>query len=105
MSKDKLNPTERIGNSNPTQTLNLTNTNSNPEPCCESEDCHMDEEASSVSKIYKITIDALDFGYNVKVGCKTFAVEEIPKLIKNLETYLNNPKGTEGKWMKDKKLL
>jgi len=41
----------------------------------------------------------------VKIGCKTFAVEEIPKLIKNLEAYLNNPKETELKWMKDKKLL
>ena len=105
MSKDKLRPTERIEtNLNPTQTLNLTSTNSNPEPCCESEDCGMDE-ASPVSKTQKITINALDFGYNVKVGCQTIAVEEIPKLIKNLEAYLNNPKEIERKWMKDKKLL
>ena len=106
MSKDKLNPTERIGNANSTQTLNLISTNSNPEPepCCESEDCD-DIETTSDSKTYNISIHALDFGYNVKIGCKTFAVEEIPKLIKNLEAYLNNPKETELKWMKDKKLL
>ena len=54
---------------------------------------------------YPITIHHLDFGYNVKVGCQNFAVETVEKLIKNLEAYLNDPRGTEIKWMRNKELL
>lgn len=54
---------------------------------------------------YPISIEHLDFGYTVRVGCQTFAVETIDKLIKNVEAYLKDPRGTEVQWMKHKKLL
>ena len=63
------------------------------------------EMEESINRTHNITIHALDFGYNVKIGCQNFAVETVDKLIKNLEAYLNNPRDTERKWMKDKTLL
>ena len=54
---------------------------------------------------HNVTIHSLDFGYNVKIGCQNFAVETVEKLIKNLEAFLNDPRGTERKWTKERKLL
>jgi len=67
--------------------------------CCEAE-APMDS-----SRMKNINIHALDYGYNVKIGCQNFAVETVEKLIKNLEAYMNDPQGTERKWMKNKELL
>ena len=63
------------------------------------------EAAVPAARMHKISIHPLDFGWNVKIGCQDFAVETSEKLIKNLEAYLNDPQGTEKKWLKDKKLL
>jgi len=57
------------------------------------------------SKKNNIIIYSLDFGYNVKIGCQNFAIEGVERLIKNLEAYLNDPRGTEKTWMKERKLL
>lgn len=70
------------------------------EPCGSETELPMDS-----SKMYNISIHALDFGYNVKIGCQNFAVETSEKLIKNLEAYLKDPKETERKWMRNKELL
>jgi len=67
--------------------------------CCEA------EAAVPASRMHNISIHALDFGFNVKIGCQNFAVETPEKLIKNLEAYLKDPQGTEKKWMKNKELL
>lgn len=79
------------------------------EPCGETdEDCCETAErpvAPMSRGKYPITIHHLDFGYNVKIGCQTFAVETPEKLLKNLEAYLKDPSGTERKWMGERKLL
>ncbi|MDA3781025.1 MAG: hypothetical protein PF487_12510 [Bacteroidales bacterium] len=67
-----------------------------------------EEDIGSVSGgsgIAKITINSLDYGFNVKIGCMNFAVETVEKLITNLEAYLKDPQKTETKWMKNKELL
>lgn len=64
-----------------------------------------DDAMTPDSSNHNVTIHPLNFGYNVKIGCQNFAVETVERLIKNLEAFLNDPSGTEKKWMKDKKLL
>lgn len=87
---------------------------SRPESC--EEDCREEvcedrgdrceaEAAPNTGKAKEIVIQSLDYGYIVKVGCQTFAVETVDKLTVNLGEYLNNPSGTERKWFKEKKLL
>ncbi len=55
-------------------------------------------------KIRKITIEQLDFGYIAKVGCQTFAIETIEKLMTNLTAYLQDPSVIENNWNTTKKL-
>jgi hypothetical protein len=74
------------------------------EPRIQNECCEAEALIDS-SKMKNISIHALDFGYNVKIGCQNFAVETPEKLIKNLEAYLNDPQGTERKWLRNKELL
>ena len=52
----------------------------------------------------EITITELDSGFNVKVGCKTFAVETQVKLIAKLNEYLTDPIKTEEKFNKTNKI-
>lgn len=59
---------------------------------------------STPKKAYSINIEQLDFGYIVRVGCQTFAVESASKVITNLEAYLNDPKGIEKQWYANKTL-
>lgn len=59
---------------------------------------------SSQKKACSITIEQLDFGYIVKVGCQTFAVENISKVITYLDAYLNDPQGIEQQWYANKSL-
>ena len=40
---------------------------------------------------YNVNIETLDFGYVVRVGCKSFAFETKEKMIEKLLEYLNNP--------------
>lgn len=55
-------------------------------------------------KAYSINIEQLDFGYIVRVGCQTFAVESIEKVVANLEAYLKDPKDIEKQWYSNKTL-
>lgn len=53
---------------------------------------------ATASQAREINIRPLNYGYVVNIGCQTFAIESIEKLIINLETYLKNPNGTEKEW-------
>ena len=46
----------------------------------------------------EINIRPLHHGYVVNIGCQTFAIESVEKLILNLEKYLNSPIETEKEW-------
>lgn len=71
------------------------------QPCCEAETPTLINENFTRN----ITIHPLHYGFNVKIGCQNFAVETVDKLIKNLEAYLNDPLGTQRKWLSEKNLL
>lgn len=47
----------------------------------------------------EITISPLDYGYIVKVGCQTFAIESDETLIENLAEYLRDPSKKERAWL------
>lgn len=49
-----------------------------------------------------ITIQALNHGYVVAVGCHSFAIEKASDLIAKLAEYINNPAETEKKWNEGK---
>jgi len=51
-----------------------------------------------LNTIRPITIEQLNHGYVVKVGCQTFAIESATHLISKLEAYITNPAKTEQKW-------
>lgn len=51
-------------------------------------------------KSYDINISAADFGFIVKVGCKTFCIESPDKLCKYIKKYLKNPSEIEDQWTK-----
>ena len=53
---------------------------------------------AATSQAREINIRPLNHGYVVNIGCQTFAIESIEKLIINLETYLKNPNETEKEW-------
>ena len=54
---------------------------------------------TTLSLAREINIRPLHHGYVVNIGCQTFAIESIEKLIINLETYLKNPNETEKEWL------
>ena len=47
----------------------------------------------------EIKIKQLNHGYVVNIGCQTFAIESVGKLVSNLEKYLNSPIETETEWL------
>ena len=47
---------------------------------------------------YNISIKPLDYGYEVSVGCQTFAVEKPSTLGNFITEYLTNPKKTTKHW-------
>lgn len=49
-------------------------------------------------KIREIRIEQLAYGFIVRVGCKSFAIETKEQLIKKLTQYINNPEETEKLW-------
>lgn len=49
-------------------------------------------------RIYTINIRAVDRGYMVEVGCKTFAISETSELISHLTEYLKDPAKTHKKF-------
>jgi len=70
-------------------------------------DCRPEEPipvAENSNKAKRITIEQLDFGYTVTVGCQKFAIESSDKLVLNLAEYLKDPNGVERKWFEGKVL-
>lgn len=55
-------------------------------------------------RIKSTSIKQVDNGYIITVGCKTFVIESLDKLIKLLTVYLTNPDTTEDMWYKNKDL-
>jgi hypothetical protein len=51
-----------------------------------------------------ISITSLDYGYMVRVGCQTFAMENKEVMLKAITAYLANPAEVERNWMKSKHL-
>lgn len=56
------------------------------------------EALNPKNSIRGIGIEQLNYGYLVKVGCNTFAIETAEKLIGKLAAYIKNPAETEKKW-------
>lgn len=52
------------------------------------------------NKIREINITQLDYGYIVKVGCKTFALDTPDKILFALKQYFRNPENTEHQFTK-----
>lgn len=52
--------------------------------------------------IRRIEIEPLSYGYVVKVGCQTFAIENASALIAKLSEYITSPAATEKKWNEGK---
>lgn len=50
--------------------------------------------------IRNISIEQLDHGYIVRVGCQSFAIENLRTVIKNIEQYMINPDDVEDKYLK-----
>ena len=53
---------------------------------------------TSASQAREINIRPLNHGYVVNIGCQTFAIESVEKLVSNLEKYLNSPIEIEKEW-------
>lgn len=64
----------------------------------------VEEEAVCREKPYPINIDPLNYGYVVRVGCQSFAIEDSTTLVKYLAAYLADPEKCQSNWMKSKKL-
>ena len=56
------------------------------------------------SKAREVNIIPVDFGFIVKVGCQTFAIETIDKVATNLASYLKDPDAFEKEWYSTKTL-
>src|SRR4051812_11345897 len=52
--------------------------------------------------IRTINIEGLSFGYVVKVGCQSFAIESADKVTKFLNQYMKDPHETERLWFDGK---
>jgi hypothetical protein len=67
-----------------------------PGPCREI--CDYEEKKDETGKIREIIIKQVNYGYIVKVGCHTFAIESSSKLSDLLNKYLLQPIDTEKSW-------
>ena len=43
------------------------------------------------NRIENIYIEALDYGFKVKIGCQSFAIETKERLIEKLSAYISEP--------------
>lgn len=50
--------------------------------------------------IYDIHIEGLNYGYLVRVGCQSAAIETREKLVRWLDAYLTDPAGVMENWFK-----
>ena len=80
------------------RSVEIMDTCNNQTPCDQDANNHINVEPSSILA-RRITIKQLDHGYVVNIGCQTFAIESVGKLISNLEKYLNSPIETEEEWL------
>lgn len=51
-------------------------------------------------KAREISIEQLDYGYKVRVGCQVFALQELSTVLSLLAEYLKSPSEVESKWRK-----
>lgn len=58
----------------------------------------LEEAPMSSKKARDINIQPMDFGFLVRVGCQSFAIESVDKLISNLNEYLKDPQKVEKSW-------
>ena len=69
---------------------------------CEAKECDPMEcaetQVASIGKIKDIRIEQLEYGYIIRVGCQSFAIEQADKLIEYLTEYINKPDETEKDW-------
>lgn len=75
-----------------------------PEPCC-GNGRPMDDMMDPMpvkNKAYEVRVNQMDYGYIVNVGCQSFSIETSKKLVKFLEKYWLDPKGTEKLWYSGK---
>ena len=68
--------------------------------CGEGPDVPLDRR----QRMRTVTIEELDYGYVVRVGCQSIAVEDSAVLIKNLIKYMENPEKVEKEWRTKKEL-
>lgn len=64
----------------------------------------LDDAPDSPTTIREIKIEQLNYGYIVKVGCSSFAIETAERLIEKLSEYIKEPQATESKWRKLKSI-
>jgi len=51
------------------------------------------------NKIRPTSIEEVNFGYIVRIGCQTFAISTKAELTSKLIEYINEPAKTEQKWL------
>ena len=51
-------------------------------------------------KAREVSIEQLDYGYRVRVGCQVFALQELNTVLSLLAEYLKSPGDVETKWRK-----
>ncbi len=51
------------------------------------------------NRIKEISINELDMGYVMQIGCQKAAIEDSERLIELLTLYINNPQRTETRWL------
>jgi hypothetical protein len=49
-----------------------------------------------------ITIKPLTYGYQINIGCQSFAIENVDRLLFLLEAYLKDPETTVKNWLENK---
>lgn len=49
-------------------------------------------------KAREVSVEQLDYGYCVRVGCQIFAIESLDKVLTMLTTYLHEPDKLEQSW-------
>jgi hypothetical protein len=69
-----------------------------------SQACSLSIGISIKNNIRDINIIQLNYGYIVKVGCNSFAIETPERLIEKLTEYIKEPQATEKKWNETKLL-
>ena len=73
---------------------------------CEGDSIGKKEAPSATTAVYghekarEVSIEQLDYGYRVRVGCQVFALQELSTVLSLLAEYLKSPGEVETKWCK-----